>query len=136
MSKPSIEAVLAANATFYRAFTAGDFATMRELWAKRAPIACFHPGLPMITGRDQVLEAWRQILLESAPIVMRCDAAEVQLFGQAALVLCYEGNSNLPAHLAATNVFVLEDAQWRMVHHHAGPLARPIAVATTSGEMN
>ena len=30
-----------------------------------------------------------------------------------------------PAHLAATNIFVLEEGRWRMVHHHAGPLSVP-----------
>lgn len=39
---------------------------------------------------------------------------------------CYEGIEAQPAHLAATNAFVLEDGAWRMVHHHAGPLSQPI----------
>ena len=82
------------------------------------------------------MNAWRQILVESAPIAMRCDDAQVQLLGDTALVLCYEGNADLPAHLAATNVFVLEDTRWRMVHHHAGPLARPMLAAMPSSELN
>jgi hypothetical protein len=51
----------------------------------------------------------------------------VQLFGDTAIVYCYEAASGEPAHLAATNVFVREGAAWRMVHHHAGPLAEPRA---------
>jgi len=49
-----------------------------------------------------------------------------QLLGDAALVTCYEGSNDDPAHLAATNVFVLEGERWRMVHHHAGPIASPV----------
>lgn len=136
MSNPSVQAVLAANADFYRAFSAGDYDAMRQLWAQRAPLVCFHPGSPMLTGRASVLSAWREILQNSQSLAMRCDAAHVQLLGDVALVLCYEANADLPAHLAATNVFVLEDSHWRMVHHHAGPLARPMAPPTPQPELN
>jgi hypothetical protein len=51
-------------------------------------------------------------------------------------VTCYEGNAHQPAHLAATNVFVLEDGQWRMVHHHAGPLARTITRQDAPSSLN
>ena len=55
---------------------------------------------------------------------MRCDQPVVHLSGDSALVVCYEGNGERPAHLAATNAFVRESGRWRMVHHHASPLAR------------
>jgi len=51
----------------------------------------------------------------------------VQVFGDTAIVYCYEASGAEPAHLAATNVFVREGLAWRMVHHHAGPLAEPRA---------
>jgi len=128
---PSAEAaVLRANATFYRAFTRGDFPVMSALWAQHAPVTCFHPGSTLIRGRQNVLSAWRQIIAEPAPFEMRCDHATVQLYGSTALVTCYEGNGEQAAHLAATNVFVLESGEWRMVHHQAGPLARPLSAAT------
>ena len=40
--------------------------------------------------------------------------------GDAALVFCLEVVDSAP--VAATNVFVIEDGAWRMVHHHAGPV--------------
>jgi ketosteroid isomerase-like protein len=119
--------VLEANARFYRAFTRGDFAAMRDLWAEDAAVACVHPMSPVLLGRDAVLGSWQQILREAPPMAMRCDQAVVHLAGEAALVLCYEGNGERPAHLAATNAFVREAGRWRMVHHHASPMARPIA---------
>ncbi|MET0386000.1 MAG: nuclear transport factor 2 family protein [Polyangiales bacterium] len=123
---PAATAVLRVNAAFYRAFTQGDFPAMSALWARSAPVTCFHPGSALLRGREAVLDAWRQIIGEPAPFEMRCDQAEAQLFGTTAVVTCYEGNDREPAHLAATNVFVLEDGEWRMVHHQAGPLAQPI----------
>lgn len=129
-------AILHANESFYRAFTAGDYAAMDRLWAARVPVSCLHPGLPALVGRENVMQSWRQILAQSSQIVMRCDHARVLQFGESAMVTCYEGNGDEPAHLAATNVFVLEGGQWRMVHHHAGPLARAIAKPSARSGMN
>ena len=117
--------VLEANAAFYRAFTRGDIATMRELWAERAELLCFHPGGSLLRGRAEVLNAWEQILAAPPPLDMRCHEAQAQLHGEVAIVTCYEGNGTQAPHLAATNVFVLEEGRWRMMHHHAGPLAQP-----------
>lgn len=131
MSSNDEAAVLRANAAFYRAFTKGDVAAMNALWAEDFEVTCFHPGAALIRGRTAVLTAWRQIIAEPAPFDMRCDHAHVQLLPAAAIVTCYEGNAEHPAHLAATNVFVLERERWRMVHHQAGPLSRPIPKPAT-----
>lgn len=115
--------VLEANAAFYRAFTRGDVAAMRELWAEEAELLCFHPGGALLRGRAEVLGAWAQILSGSSPLDMRCHDASVEVHGVVGVVTCYEGNGSQAPHLAATNVFVLEGGRWRMMHHHAGPLA-------------
>ena len=119
-------AVLEANREFYRAFSAGDFAGMCQLWAEQAPIACVHPGNNVIAGRSAVLASWRQILSQVAGVEMSCRAPRVHLLGEAAFVTCLEANGKQPAHLAATNVFLLEEGRWRMVHHHAGPLSQSV----------
>jgi ketosteroid isomerase-like protein len=117
--------VLAANAQFYRAFSEGDLASMNALWAEHVPVACLHPGQPLLLGRDSVLRAWRDILEHQPGIELTSQEPRVQLFGDTAIVYCYEAATGQPAHLAATNVFVREGTAWRMVHHHAGPLAEP-----------
>lgn len=129
-------AILQANAAFYRAFSQGSYAAMADLWARGAPVACVHPASAVITGRTSVLESWREILREPPPQEMRCDRPVVHLLGEAALVTCYEGNGKHPAHLSATNVFVLEGGTWRMVHHHAGPLSRPRPSAAPPSPLN
>jgi len=124
---PTLEAaVLAANASFYRVFNAGDAAAMSRLWAEQVPVACFHPAMPALVGREAVMESWRQILRGPLPFVMRCDHARAHVLGTTAFVTCYEGNGDHPAHLAATNIFVLEQDAWKMVHHQAGPLQAPL----------
>jgi len=127
--------VLAANASFYRAFTEGDLVSMQALWAREAPLSCLHPGMPALAGRAKVLESWARILERPPPAPMTCAEARVQLLGETALVLCYEGSGDNPSHLAATNVFVLEAGTWRLVHHHAGPLSRPI-VRRVAADLN
>lgn len=129
-------AILHANATFYRSFGTGDYATMARLWAEHTPVSCLHPGLPALIGREAVMQSWRGILAQSSQMAMRCDQARVQRFGESAIVTCYEANGDEPAHLAATNVFVREGDAWRMVHHHAGPLARAISRPPTRAGLN
>jgi ketosteroid isomerase-like protein len=119
-------AVLDANAAFYRAFTQGDYTAMSDLWAQRAPVACLHPTAQAYVGRSVVLDIWKQVLGGTSRFELRCDQPLVHVFGNAAIVTCYEGADDDPAHLAATNVFVLEDGRWRMVHHHAGPISSPL----------
>ena len=55
-------AALAANQAFYDAFAAGDIRQMEAAWAKDAPVACAHPGAPLLVGRAVVLESWASIL--------------------------------------------------------------------------
>jgi ketosteroid isomerase-like protein len=117
--------VLEVNEAFYRAFTRGDVAAMSALWSEREELLCFHPGAYLLRGREEVLAAWHQILVAPAPLEMRCHDALVQLHGNVAVVTCYEGNGEHAPHLAATNVFVLEAGDWKMLHHHAGPLVQP-----------
>jgi ketosteroid isomerase-like protein len=118
-------AVLEANEAFYRAFSRGDYPAMNELWAKEAPVACLHPGARLLAGRHAVLSSFRELLAAAPAWKMVSRNASVHLFGGAAFVTCLEANGDQPAHLAATNIFVLEDGRWKMVHHHAGPLSVP-----------
>jgi len=118
-------AVLQANQAFYQAFSSGDYAAMSELWARAAPVACLHPGAPLLAGRAAVLASWRQILAVAPSIEMVAREPRVCLLGDTALVTCFEANGARPAHLIATNVFVWEEERWRIVHHHAGPLSTP-----------
>jgi len=126
-------AVLEANQALYTAFTRGDFQAMSQLWAEQAPSACLHPGRNVITGRGAVLDTWRQILRQVAGVEMVCRASRVHVIGEVALVTCLEANGRHPAHLAATNVFVLEGGRWRMVHHHAGALSQAVPEGAVAG---
>ena len=119
-----------ANDAFYQAFAAADLQAMEAVWADQPTVFCCHPGWPPITSRAEVMASWRDILADAGPIPVVCTAPRVHLFGEVGLVCCYERFAN--QHLVATNLFVRSDGQWRMIHHHAGPLARVPEVAVAA----
>jgi hypothetical protein len=114
-------AVLEVNLSFYEAFAAQDLGAMDALWSRTQPCSCVHPGWQPIFGRDQVMASWRAVLGADSPPI-RCEEPQATVVGEMAFVLCVERIA--VAQLCATNLFVLEDGLWRMVHHHAGPFAR------------
>jgi len=118
MTMADQETVLSANEAFYDAFAAADINAMMAIWAQEADITCLHPGWPRLEGREEVLNSWRGILENPNRPRIECVDATVSLYGDVAVVLCYEALEN--GFLLATNIFVLEDGAWRMVHHHAG----------------
>jgi len=116
------DAVLAANLEFYRAFAARDLVAMDALWARRASVACLHPGWAALKDRDAVIESWAGILANPAAPRIACFDEQVFLYGDVALVLCEEELEG--GTLAASNLFVREDGTWRIAHHHAGQIVR------------
>ena len=116
------DSVLAANLEFYRAFTARDVAGMDALWARRAPVACLHPGWAVLTDRQEIMSSWIAILANANAPRIACYDERVMLYGETALVLCEEELEG--GTLAASNFFVREDGGWRIAHHHAGQIVR------------
>ncbi len=112
-------AVLLTNESFYAAFTARDVAAMTALWSEQATICCIHPGWSALEGREAVLKSWEAILLSPQAPRILCHAPRAHVYGNAALVVCYEVLDG--GVLIATNGFVREGESWRMVHHQAGP---------------
>jgi len=113
--------LLAANAAFYRAFDRADEALMATLWAADHPVSCIHPGWTALLGRDAVLTSWHDILAASASPTVACRQPHAHLAGEFGYVLCYETVDG--QLLAATNIFCREGADWKLVHHQAGPCA-------------
>jgi ketosteroid isomerase-like protein len=125
-------AVLAANQAFYDAFRERNLEAMDSLWARRTHVAIVHPGWTAIEGREAVMASWTGILTSpTAPEIHCCDAMAF-VHGDSAFVVCTEDLGD--DTLVATNVFVLEDGGWHIVHHHAGPGRGPVAIEKPPGE--
>ena len=116
-------AVLAANAAFYAAFNARDADAMAALWATAAEVTCVHPGWNILRGREAVLASWRSFLgnAEQAKIVGAAEGA--QIIGEVAIVVGREVVGGHP--IAVSNTFLLQADGWKLLHHHASPVAQP-----------
>ncbi|MGF1464660.1 MAG: nuclear transport factor 2 family protein [Sandaracinaceae bacterium] len=112
-----------ANEAFYQAFRDRDLAAMQELWAKDIEVSCVHPGWDVVFGREEVLDSWRRILANPGSPRLMASAVRVQRSAGIAVVTCHEGEAGTVPGIVATNVFVREHGRWRMLSHHAGPLA-------------
>jgi ketosteroid isomerase-like protein len=120
--------VLASNEAFYDAFNTRDIDAMDKLWAAHAPVVCLHPGSTVLHGRTQVIRSWHAILSSDGAPRVSVEGTRVVMLGETAMVLCYERvtdpTTGAGAILAATNVFVRESGEWRLVHHHSSAIGR------------
>jgi ketosteroid isomerase-like protein len=117
--------ILAANAAFYAAFAAGDFAALAALWADRDGISCIHPGWPAIVGRAAVIGSWRDILANPGRPNIVCADPHAIVDGNHGHVLCIELVDG--AALAAANHFTRVDGAWQMVHHQSSAIAQLVS---------
>jgi len=117
------EQVLFANEAFCLAFTSKDADAMDVLRAKSAPLVCVHSGWHLLTGREEIVDSWRRILGNPQQPGIDFYDAEIHRHQGMALVTCYE---ELPGGVClATNGFIEEDEQLRMVVHHSDACGNP-----------
>ena len=122
MATDEIESqVLAANKAFYAAFNQKSLEAMQQIWADSPQVSCLHPGWNLLRGRADVLDSWRAILGNPTQSRIVVGGASVTLLGEAALVVCRELVGGSP--LAASNLFLIEEGAWRLLHHHSGPVS-------------
>lgn len=114
---------LAANERLYAALSTRDFATMDALWARHTPVTCIHPGWMPLDAREDVMRSWASIMSNPSQPRVVAGNARVRIAGDVAIVHCREFVAGAP--LVATNIFVRESDEWRCIHHHSGPVARP-----------
>jgi hypothetical protein len=117
-------AVLFANEAFYVAFLNRDIKSMDDLWARGPNVSCIHPGWNHLAGRDVVIESWEAILANQQNPVFSIQGATASIYKDTAVVICYEVFEQ--ATMIATNVFVQEDGDWRIMHHQSGASPPPL----------
>ena len=96
---------------------------MATLWALNTEVTCVHPGWNLLRGRDAVLASWRAILSNTAQAKIVGVAERTQVFGDLALVVGRELVGGHP--IAVSNTFLREPGGWKLLHHHASPVAQP-----------
>jgi len=113
-----------ANARFYRAFESGDAAGMASVWGVGEHVRCLHPGAECITGREAVLASWALVSKSGPRLRVRAESVDVFSTERLAFLTCVEVVDAPTAlgRLACTNVFELQEGEWRIIHHHASPV--------------
>ena len=119
-TETAVEALLAANDAFYRAFNQRDLEAMEMVWSQSVPVSCIHPGWNLLSGRAEVLESWEAIMSNPEQVRIVSGGATAEVVGSVAFVVCREFVGGSP--LIATNLFVREGIDWRLVHHHSSPV--------------
>jgi ketosteroid isomerase-like protein len=127
------DAVHATNAAFYAALEARDLDAMAEVWEHSDRIVVTHPGWPMLRGWARVAGSWDAIFRNTGYIQFVLTDEEIVVAGDTAWVTLDEnilqaGASEELSGSKATsiNLFVRDEddtARWRMVVHHASPVA-------------
>lgn len=123
------EAVLAANAVFYRALESKDADAMAETWARVPHARCIHPGWEPLYGWEEIIGSWSQIFRSQDPLRFELADVVVRVSGGLGWVELAEHveavHEGKPARtqVLATNLFERQpDGRWLMIHHHASPI--------------
>ena len=121
--------ILFANDAFYLAFQNSDIGAMTNLWANRDDISCIHPGWNHLFGRDLVLASWEEILSSNNTPNFEVRGASVNIYKNTAIVICYEVFEKIC--LVATNTFITENNEWRIIHHQSSSSPPPEIIDDT-----
>jgi ketosteroid isomerase-like protein len=127
-SQTDEDAVIEANAVFYRAFESLEPDEMEAIWAAEEPIRCVHPGWALITGREAVLESWERIMDNASVMQFTVIEPAATVVGDWAWVVCGErltsvqGGRVAEGLVQATNMFHREGGRWLIAHHHGSPV--------------
>ena len=124
MNNPE-EAVIALNESFYVAFNEANLELMHEIWSEQHPVSVIHPGCNLIFNYDEVMKSWAHIFSADKMPEIKQQTMLVNFVDRMAFVICSEDLGE--GILIATNIFVYEDPDWKMIHHQAGPLNQQIA---------
>lgn len=109
--------VLAANDRFYEVFCSGDLPAMDGLWSRREEVSVCHPNWPGVSGREDVMASWYQVMVMSEPPAIFASEPMIVRQGRAAIVFCTEEIDG--RFMTASNVFVEEAGEWRLTSHYA-----------------
>ena len=130
--------VRAANAAYYAAFEALSLDAMSTSWEHSDRVSVTHPGWPTLRGWARVAGSWEAIFANTGFIQFVLTDEVVTVVGDVAWMTLDEnilqatgspegGGADTEeldgARIAATNVYVRTDAEWRMLLHHGSPVS-------------
>lgn len=125
------QAVLEANAAFYRAFESLSLTHMEAVWLRAPHVRCVHPGWNLLVGWGPVMESWQRIFANTMSMRVALTNVDAEVLGDLAWVVATENieteqrDGVSSACVQATNVFQRLHGRWLLVHHHGSPVYAP-----------
>lgn len=118
-------AVQACNQSFYAAHEARNLDQMSALWSHGPDVVCIHPGWPILRGWDAVEDSWRRIFQGPSDNQFIVTNDQLNIAGGVAWMTVDENlmSAGGTGTVAATNIFLRVNDQWKVVHHHGSPVA-------------
>ncbi|MGB9429552.1 MAG: nuclear transport factor 2 family protein [Gammaproteobacteria bacterium] len=117
-----------AEAAFYTAFAKASLDAMMAVWMEGDAVICVHPVGPKLAGHKAVRAAWAELFRGGSNLNFRL--AEVSRTQDALLAIhvlhehiSVPGESGERPPMIATNIYQLTREGWRMILHHASPVA-------------
>ena len=129
------DAVLQANAAFYRAFESLDLKRMEAVWLRAAHIRCVHPGWGLLVGWGPVMESWQRIFANTVSMRLTLTQVQVEVAERLAWAVLREHiesehrDGQITTQVQATNIFERQEGRWFLVHHHGSPVSAPFTDA-------
>ena len=125
--KQAEDGVRAASDRFYDALTRmtnGDAQPVSACWSHGDDVTTMHPIGGREVGWDEVEASWQGVADVAEGGTVRPSDRLVRVFGDTAYELVTEnapmglGGEQVEGAYRATNVYRLDDGEWRIVHHH------------------
>ena len=122
------ELAIEVNKKFYEAFNARDLDAMKSVWSSRGNVICVHPGWDPLNGFEPIMESWQGIFKNSGNMDIQVSDVTVTASEDLAWVSCVEKlytiatNGVLASKVFSTNLFQLNEGNWKMIMHHASPM--------------
>ena len=117
-----------AEQAFYEAFQRADLDALMAVWTEDDDVFCVHPGGARLTGLAAIRESFRQIFGNGANMRFQLRGVQQIRGGLLAVHSVYEyitlvGERRQADPVIATNVYANAGGGWRMIGHHASPVA-------------
>ena len=115
-----IDALLDANQTFYDAFEARDLDAMSDLWEHSDRTVCTHPGWSTLRGWAAIVASFTALFRNNQSLQFLLTEARASVQGEMGWVTVDENllGDQGGTTVAAINLFVRDEAGWRLVVHH------------------
>lgn len=117
-----------AEHAFYTAFADGNLEAMMAVWLDNESVVCVHPLSVKLSGLQAVRQGWADLFRSDSGLRFRL--AEITRTQDALLavhvlheIISVPGEPGERPPMTATNVYQLTREGWRMILHHAAPVA-------------